>query len=79
MKNKKALWKRILKILGILVGVFLAVVIVTVTILTITEYRPEDIEEVSVEEGAKTTLQNGISATADWVKTQISLWMAAPM
>lgn len=59
MKNKKALWKRILKILGILVGVFLAVVIVTVTILTITEYRPEDIEEVSVEEGAKTTLQKG--------------------
>ena len=60
MKNKKALWKRILKILGILVGVFLAVVIVTVTILTITEYRPEDIEEVSVEEGAKQLCKRGI-------------------
>ena len=60
MKQKKHLWIKI--VLGI-IGALLAVVIIFFGVLTVTEYKPEDTEQLEIAGAASKTLEDGDSFT----------------
>ena len=58
-EKNRPLWKKLLKALLILLGILAAVLVLVVLVLTVTEYRPGDKEEITVEGNAVGTLQVG--------------------
>jgi hypothetical protein len=55
--------KRALKILGIIAGSIVGIVLIFALVLTIGEYRPDDVEQVGLTAGGNKTLAKGESIT----------------
>ncbi len=62
-KKKRSLFSRILKVIGICIGVILLLVIGFLGFLTVAEYRPSDLESITVEGTANKNLSTGDTVT----------------